>query len=162
MKQEFLYTAYIVILIAAGVYIYNNIPIQEGFKKKKKKKSKDPLKQIGDIFKIFSKIERFFKYLGKFFKWLGEMIQCSVETVFNLPDCIIFYVIDLIIGVIGLIIKFLCSFASPLEKARLTIWDLMKWLDKKISDFTGFHIIEWPRSVIKKCYKCKNVKMPKL
>jgi hypothetical protein len=148
MKQEFLYTAYIVILIAVGIYIYKNIPIQEGFKKKKK----DPL----------TKIVKFFKYLGKFFKWIGKMVECSVETVFNLPDCFLFYIIDLIIGTLALIIKFLCSFAKPLEKARLTIWGLIKWLDKKISEFTGFHIAEWPRSVVKKCYKCKNVKMPKI
>ncbi len=155
MKQEFLYTAYIVILIAAGIYIYKNIPIQEGFKKKKK----DP---ISKIFGPLKKVIKFMNYLGKFFKWIGDIIQCSVETVFNLPDCILFYIIDLIIGTLALIIKFLCSFAKPLEKARLTIWGLIKWLDKKISEFTGFHIAQWPRSVVKKCYKCKNVKMPKI
>ena len=120
----------------------------EGFKK-----AEDPLKAIGKIFK-------FFTYLGKWFTWIGDIIKCSIETLIGLPNCFIFYLFDLFIGTIGMFIKLLCSFSPTLEKARKTTWSIIVKIDKMIYGVSGFHVIEYPKSIVKKCYKCKNKKMP--
>lgn len=126
----------------------------EGFKSKKKKK-KDPLDTL-------KKIPKFFTYLGKFFTWIGDMIKCGYETIIGLPNCIFFYGVDIVVGFFTMVIKFLCSFSPALESARRSLWGLIKNVDKHVKKFTGYHFIQWPNSVNKKCYKCKNKKMPKM
>jgi len=114
----------------------------EGFK------PKDPFKEI--------------KKIGNFFVFLGKIIKCSGETLIGLPSCILFYLIDLFIGTVKLIIIFLCSFSPHLEKARLTTWKIITKIDSMIYKISRFRIIEYPKSILKKCYKCRSVKMPKL
>ena len=86
---------------------------------------KDPFKEIKKIGGFFKKIEKFFKKIGNFFVFLGKIMKCSGETVIGLPSCILFYLIDLFIGTVKLIIIFLCSFSPHLEKARLTTWKII-------------------------------------
>jgi hypothetical protein len=115
-----------------------------------------------NIIKELGKIGKFFKYLGKWFKWLGDILKCTIESIIGLPNCIMFYLFDLFIGTIAVIIKLLCSFSPTLTKARKTTWNIVKKLDKMVYGVTGFHVIEYPKSILKKCYKCKNKKMPKM
>ncbi len=143
------------LIIVIG-YINKSDSTIEGFKsKKKKKKSKDPFAEL-------SKITGFFSYLGKFFTWIGDIITCGVETVIGFPNCFIFYVIDIFIGFVAMIIRLFCSFSSTLESARRSLWGLIVKVDKQVESFTGYHIIQWPDTVLKKCYRCRNKKMPKL
>lgn len=135
-----------IILITSAAY---ENPTIEGFK------TEDPLKAISKIF-------GFFTFLGKWFKWLGDIVKCSIETIINLPNCFIFYLFDIFLGTIGLFIKLFCSFSPTLEKARKTTWKIITKLDKMIYGTTKFHIIEYPKSILKKCYRCKNKKMPTL
>lgn len=128
----------------------------EGFK------LKDPFKDLGKLFKSIGKIFGFFKYLGQFFTWIGDLIKCSVETIIGLPNCFVFYMLDIFIGTIGLFIKLICKFSKTLESARKNIWKMVVKLDKMIYGATKFHILEYPKSIQKMCYKCKNTKMPKL
>jgi len=142
----------ILVLILTTILIIsamNDVKKIEGFK-------------ADDPFKAITKIFGFFTFLGKWFKWLGEIIKCSIETIIGLPNCFIFYLFDIFIGTIALFIKMVCSFSPTLEKARKTTWKIITKLDKMINGVTGFHIIEYPKSIIKKCYKCKNKKMPTL
>lgn len=138
------------ILVVSALLENNDATKIEGFKK-----APDPLKAITKIF-------AFFTFLGKWFKWFGDMIGCTIESIIGLPNCIMFYLFDLFIGTVKLIIKFLCSFSPHLEKARLTTWKIITKLDSMIYKVTRFRIIEYPKSILKKCYKCKNKKMPKL
>ena len=147
------------ILVVSALLENNDATKIEGFKKKK---SKDPFKELAKIGGFFKKIEKFFKKIGDFFVFLGKIIKCSVETLIGLPSCILFYLFDLFLGIIGMIIKLLCSFSPHLEKARLTTWKIIKKLDSMIYKLTRFRIIEYPNSILKKCYKCRNVKIPKL
>jgi hypothetical protein len=119
----------------------------EGFK------TEDPLKEL-------KKIPKFFKFLGKWFKWLGDIVKCAIETIIGLPNCFLFYMFDILIGTIALFIKMFCSFSPTLEKARKVTWKIVTKIDKMINKATGFRIIEYPKSIVKKCYKCKNKKMP--
>ena len=138
------------ILITSTAYeLHYTNPTIEGFK------AEDPLKAITKIF-------GFFTFLGKWFKWLGEIIKCSIETIINLPNCFIFYLFDIFLGTIALFIKLFCSFSPTLEKARKITWKIITKIDKMIYGATKFHIIEYPKSILKKCYKCKNKKMPTL
>lgn len=164
-KESFIISSFLLgILIITIIYEYYNASyankLIEGFK------SKDPLglkKAILDpIMKPINKITGFFTYLGKFFVWIGDIIKCSIDTIIGLPNCFIFYVFDLIIGFFTMLIKFFCSFSPALETARKTLWEIIMKLDKMVFSVTGFHIVGYPKSVIKMCYKCKNVKMPKM
>jgi len=134
-----------IILVVSALLENNNATKIEGFK------SKNPFKEM----------EKFFKKIGDFFVFLGKIIKCSVETLIGLPSCILYYLFDLFLGTIGMIIKLLCSFSPHLEKARLTTWKIIKKLDSMIYKLTGFRIIQYPNSILKKCYKCRNVKIPK-
>jgi hypothetical protein len=124
-----------------------------------KKAFKPMLKPIMDP---INKIMGFFTYLGKFFTWIGDIVKCSVETIIGLPNCFIFYMFDLFIGFLTLLIKFFCSFSPALETARKTTWQIIMKIDKMVFSITGFHIVGYPQSVIKMCYKCTNVTMPKM
>lgn len=135
------------ILVVSALLENNNATEIEGFK------PKDPFKEL-------KKITKFFTFLGKWFKWLGDIMKCSIESIIGLPNCIMFYLFDLFIGTVKLIIIFLCSFSPHLEKARLTTWKIIKKIDSMIYKISRFRIIEYPKSILKKCYKCKNKKMP--
>ena len=146
----FILVTILIVSAIYDVYLANN----EGFKLKFKiKKPKDPFKQL-------AKIGLFFKYLGDWFKWLGDIMKCSIETLIGLPNCIMFYLFDLFIGTIAMIIRMLTSFSPALVKARKTTWNIVTKLDKMVYKYAGFRIKEYPKSIIKKCYKCKNKKMP--
>lgn len=113
-------------------------------------------------FKALSKILGFFTYLGKFFKWIGDIIQCSIETIIGIPNCFVFYLFDIFVGFIMMMIKLFCSFSPTLERARKMVGKIMKQMDKMLYSMTGFHFLEYPKSIVKKCYKCQNKKMPKM
>lgn len=142
----------VTILITSAIYD-THIEDKEGFK------AKDPFTEIANIFK---KITGFFKYLGKFFKWLGDIIKCSIETLIGLPNCIMFYLFDLFIGTIAMIIRLLTSFSPTLVKARQTTWKIVTKIDNAVNKVAGIRFTQYPKSIIKKCYKCKNKKMPKM
>jgi hypothetical protein len=136
------------ILVVSAIHDSQRI---EGFKSK----SKDP-------FKALAKIMGFFTFLGKWFTWIGDILKCSVETIIGLPNCFVFYLFDIFIGTIALFIKLICKFSKTLETARQSVWKLAMKLDKMIYSVTGFHILQYPKSIQKMCYKCKNKKMPTL
>ena len=146
-------TILIFILFVILIDVYYEYDSIEGFK------ATDPFTEIANIFK---KIKAFFDYLGKFFKWFGDIIKCSIETLIGLPNCIMFYMFDLFLGTIGMIITFITSFSPSLVKARKTTWNIVTKLDKMVYKYAGFRIKEYPKSILKKCYKCKNKKMPKM
>lgn len=146
-------TILIFILFVILIDVYYEYDSIEGFK------ATDPFTQIANFFK---KIKAFFDYLGKFFKWFGDIIKCSIETLIGLPNCIMFYMFDLFLGTIGMIITFITSFSPSLVKARKTTWNIVTKLDKMVYKYAGFRIKEYPKSILKKCYKCKNKKMPKM
>lgn len=135
-----------IIIIVSSFQDYKNV---EGFA------SKNP-------FKALSKILGFFTYLGKFFKWIGDIIQCSIETIIGIPNCFVFYLFDIFVGFIMMMIKLFCSFSPTLERARKMVGKIMTKMDKMLYSMTGFHFLEYPKSIVKKCYKCKNKKMPKM
>lgn len=132
------------ILVVSALYDTNRI---EGFK------SKDP-------FKALAKIMGFFTFLGKWFTWIGDILKCSVETIIGLPNCFVFYMFDIFIGTVALFIKLICKFSKTLETARKSVWNVILKIDKMIYGVSGFHILQYPKSIQKMCYKCKNKKMP--
>lgn len=139
----------VTILIVSAIYDVRNIEKKEGFK------MKDPFKEL-------AKVGKFFKYLGDWFKWLGDIMKCSIETLIGLPNCIMFYLFDLFIGTIAMIIRFLTSFSPALVKARKTTWNIVTKIDNMVNKVAGIRFTQYPKSIIKKCYKCKNKKMPKM
>ena len=141
----------VTILITSAIY---DVRSKEGFK------AKDPFAEIAKIGKFFKKITNFFKYLGDWFKWLGEILKCTIESLIGLPNCIMFYLFDLFIGTIAMIIRLLTSFSPTLVKARQTTWKIVTKIDNAVNKVAGIRFTEYPKSILKKCYKCKNKKMP--
>lgn len=113
-----------------------------------------------DPFKALAKIMGFFTFLGKWFAWIGDILKCSVETIIGLPNCFVFYMFDIFIGTVALFIKLICKFSKTLETARKSVWKVMMQIDKMVYGVSGFHILQYPKSIQKMCYKCKNKKMP--
>ena len=146
-------TILIFILFVIIIDVYYEYDSIEGFK------ATDPFTQIANFFK---KIKAFFDYLGKFFKWFGDIIKCSIESLIGLPNCIMFYMFDLFIGTIAMIIRLLTSFSPSLVKARQTTWKIVTKIDNAVNKVAGIRFTEYPKSILKKCYKCKNKKMPKM
>lgn len=138
----------VTILIVSAIH---DLEDKEGFASKPK-----------NIFAEIAKIGKFFKYLGDWFKWLGDIMKCTIESLIGLPNCILFYLFDLFIGTIAMIIKMLTSFSPALVKARKTTWNIVTKLDNMVYKVAGLRFTEYPKSIIKKCYKCKNKKMPKM
>jgi hypothetical protein len=150
--------------IVAGIKKAILTPMIDGVKKAILKPMMAGIKKaiLNPIMKPINKIMGFFTYLGKFFTWIGDIIKCSIETIIGLPNCFIFYMFDLFIGFLTMMIKFFCSFSPALETARKTTWQIIMKIDKMVYSISGFHIVGYPKSVIKMCYKCQNVKMPKM
>jgi len=139
----------VTILIVSAIYDVRHLENKEGFK-------------IKDPFKELAKVGKFFKYLGDWFKWLGDIMKCTIESLIGLPNCIMFYMFDLFIGTIAMIIRFLTSFSPALVKARKTTWNIVTKIDNMVNKVAGIRFTQYPKSIIKKCYKCKNKKMPKM
>lgn len=136
-------------------------------------------KGIGDGLKnIFEGIGDQFKYLGlgvaRGFEDIGLLIAyatqfvfsyviCGVKYISNLPNCILYYLIDAFIQILYLPIRivlwFLYSFLRiNLYRTEAQIWDLVKWVDRKIYTSVGFNVLRWPKNIRDQCYNCKRLK----
>ena len=98
--------------------------------KKKLKKKADPVKRFFDkMMKPINKIINYFK--------------CGIRKIKNLGDCILFYIIDMIVGMYFVVWNIFASIFG-LKKAGQELW---KFINK-------YQKFGYPRSIMKKCYLC--------
>jgi hypothetical protein len=120
---------------------------------------KNPFKQVGDAFK---KVGDGFKKIDQAFKAIGSNIKCGFEKITNLPDCMAWYLFEIVGKILYLPITIILSLftrAKVKQPAMLEkeIWKQLEMLDKIIHRTSGLHIIHFPDAVVDKCYKCKGL-----
>lgn len=110
-------------------------------------------------------------FFVKFIPWLFGLFMCGVNGIINLPQCFIWYMLDIAGRIIYLPFRLTFWFLEYLTEIELTkiekdIWCFLEEIDKYIHSpepdglGTGIHIIHFPDSVMSKCYTCKT-KFPK-
>lgn len=96
---------------------------------------------------------------------LGVILKCSWEKFINFWNgkCTIYYICDMIYGILfGLCIELpiiIIYAITGLDLMPLVgiVYDLVILpVDIMVFSLTGYHITEWPNSIINKCYRCKG------
>ena len=123
------------------------------------------LTPIEKQFLSFSKDLAFFKQawlvVVLIFKSLFSYLECGFDMVVNLPRCWYYYALDLVGQLIYLPIRFVVWLFS-LEEIENAIWDYVDEADDMVKEATGYTLIHYSDSIIKKCYSCKIKPMPKI
>ena len=110
-------------------------------------------------------------FFVKFLPWLVGLFMCGVNGIINLPQCFLWYMLDIAGRIIYLPFRLTFWFLEYLTEIELTkiekdVWCFLEEIDQYIYKpepdglGTGIHIIHFPDSVILKCYTCKS-KFPK-
>ena len=119
------------------------------------KKIKNPFASITKgITKIFDKIMKPILQIVKYVNDIIKYIKCGVNKIINLPKCIIFYIVDIIIATYLMFWNLIASMIPGLKGIGKMIWKALVMLDKYIYKYTDMHIISYPRSILKRCYLC--------
>ena len=129
---------------------------------------KDIFEGIGDEFKYFGiGVGRGFNDIGLLIAYAAEYVFsyviCGVKYISNLPNCILYYIVDAFLRILYLPIRitlwFLYTFLNinlyPTEKQ---FWDFAGWVDSKIYTVASFNILRWPKNIRDQCYNCKRLK----
>lgn len=96
---------------------------------------------------------------------LDVLTTCSWYKFKNFLDgsCTRYYIVDMVFGILyGVFIELPlilinAIFGINLAPLVLMIWDLfMLPLDALFYALSGFHLVKWPESVIRKCYRCEG------
>ncbi len=129
------------------------------------KKIPKSFKKIGNsISKGFTKtlkmITKFFKYVGDVFLSFFSYIECGFNKVIKLPQCMGWYTLEIIGHILYIPFGFFFWLFS-LQSVERMIWGILEDIDCFCYKSTGYHLIHYSDSIIKKCYKCKIKKMPK-
>ena len=113
---------------------------------KAKEFAEDTANEIGNAFdELFDEITNIVNY-----------IVCGFNKIKTLPDCFFWYFLDIIYGILYLFYSMLASIIPPLKDGAQMFWSMMKMMDEMIHELTGFHIIQYPKSVMDMCYLCKD------
>jgi hypothetical protein len=111
---------------------------------------KNGIKKLGTgITKIFNGVEN-----------IAKKIECGFKKIGTLKACFLYYILDMFLSIIYIIFISLPIYVVKM----ITGVDLNSYLKlmlkpiNMLDDFlhkkTGYHIIHFPDSIIKKCYKC--------
>lgn len=109
-------------------------------------KKPKPLKfpTIKDIEKTIMKpVEKGFNKILKPITEIGDYFKCGINKIKNLGDCILFYIIDMFIGMYFVVWNMFAT-AFGFQKPGQDLW---KFINK-------YQKIQYPRSILKKCYLC--------
>jgi hypothetical protein len=112
---------------------------------KKKNPILDPInKELKKVTKTIVKpIDKGFKTVIKPINDIGRYFKCGINKIKSLGDCILFYIIDMLIGMYFILWNMFAS-AFGLKKAGQDLW---KFINK-------YHKFKYPKSIQKKCYLC--------
>ena len=99
------------------------------------------------------------------FIYLFKLLLCSITLITNFPKCIPFYLIDVLIFIMIIIIVsplfvidviFMVKYFIGIScvEAFLLFLSILEEIDKYIYSLFSIHIIHYPDSIIKRCYSC--------
>jgi len=98
------------------------------------------------------------------FKFMFILLICMVENLSNLNACILFYLIDMVILIVFLVLFSVLKLVDEVFMIRLTgvsVSELIMSLagpiiafDDFVHSISGYHLIRYPDYIIKRCYTC--------
>ena len=113
-----------------------------------------------DFDKIFASIGNNFvngfRFFGDNINILGNYFDCGLSKLENIGQCFIFYIIDIICDIIYSIIYTLLAIIGQTWILDDSI-DYLKRVDCAIYDIMGFHIFQYPQTVLDNCYLCPKI-----
>lgn len=113
-----------------------------------------------DFDKIFTSIgnnfTNGFKFFGDNIDILGNYFECGMTKIENFGECFIFYVIDIICDLIYTFFYIIFAIIGQTWILDRTI-EFMKQLDCTIYNAMGFHIFQYPQTVLDHCYLCPKI-----
>ena len=99
-------------------------------------------------------------------KYTFLSIVCTMENFSNMKYCIWFYLVDVVISIIQMLVLSTFTilddmFGLPgrgfsLVETAEKIAEYAEEGDRRIYDMAGFHVMGYPDAVISLCYKCSN------
>lgn len=154
-------------------------------------KIKDVFNKVGDIFKvvtdIFKRIKDIFKlifvdfprFIGLFTiwlfydipKWIVNWIICGWNKFLALPNCVLWYALEIIGKINYLPFRIVFWFLdSILKSAGINdfkiqgtinkLWWILDDLSHALFSILGFHLVHYPKEIIDKCYSCGRNDFP--
>jgi hypothetical protein len=136
------------------------------------------IKAVGAFFgMIVSIIEWLFKFsfvwVPLFFICLAQYAICAIQMVFNIPNCFLWYSLQIAGKIIYLPFSLTFFFLDlifsamkipfSIEKTVDKVWWFLDDIDHFLYDNgSGFHFLHYPDEIIKRCYSCNTGKYPKL
>lgn len=106
--------------------------------------------------KIGGPIKKGFDKFTQFFKAIGSHMMCGFGKIKSLPNCMQWYLGEVIGKIMYFPIKILVAFGK-FQKFERMVWRQVEMVDRNIYRIFGFHVIHYPDYVVKDCYKCKNL-----
>jgi hypothetical protein len=101
----------------------------------------------------------------EFFIYAFKVLLCSVTMIIRFPKCVPFYVFDILIFILIVLIvspMFIIDMIFMIKQligiscieSFLMFLNILEEIDKSIYSMFSIHIIHYPESVINLCYKC--------
>jgi hypothetical protein len=96
-------------------------------------------------------------------QYLFSYLMCGVKYVSNIPNCILYYMVDSVIQIFYLPIRITLWFLATFLRINLygtekSLWKIVEWVNGKVYATAGFNITRWPKNVRDQCYNCKRLK----
>jgi len=113
---------------------------------------------------LFDFFRSFFSFSVEGFKFAFILLVCFLENMSNFNSCVIFYVIDIVFILCFLVLFSLLNlldalffektFGIGLVQIIMKVYDMIIQIEEMIYEFTGFHLLQYPKCVQKMCYTC--------
>jgi hypothetical protein len=127
--------------------------------------NKGVLKLIASIGKLIGDVKYVFEYVKTFFTvYLYNYVMCGINKILNFPKCVIFYIIDIIVGVFFFLpvntLIFFLNYAFSIDVNPYYYYAMggLECIDEQIRPFLGgYSLIHYSPSILDACYECRNL-----
>jgi hypothetical protein len=128
--------------------------VKNGIKKTTRTVKNGIKKTTSGISNILKKIGKFFVWVGDTFVSLFSYVVCGFYLVIKFPQCFGWYALEALGHVLYIPFGFF-FWVTGTQKIEKQIWNMIEQVDCFCYSTTGFHLIHYSDSIIKKCYNCK-------
>jgi len=137
-----------------GIKIPGLNVITKGITNIKKDMSKGLKKTSKGISDVFKRMGKFFVWVGDTFVSLFTYIMCGFYMVIKFPQCVAWYSLEMIGHIFYIPFGFF-FWVTGTQSIEKQIWNMIEQIDCFCYSTTGFHLIHYSDTIIKKCYSCK-------
>jgi phage-related protein len=109
--------------------------------------------------------------IGALLMWTSEFLfsnlHCGGYFIYNLNYCFVYYMIDTILQIMYLPVRFALWFIATYAQKdsyamEQEIWKYIYMADYEVHYYLGFHFAKWDKSIRDRCYNCRRLKMHSL